>query len=301
MSIEPSHADQSNQDVRILPAPFWLRSRGRRIARFAILGCFLYIASLLLLLALEDRFLFPGATVTRPWREAPEYLQVRELTFDSTTGDRIQAWFSAPESWQPNRGAILVSHGNGSNLSLEPGRAYRWRERLGRAVLLYDYPGYGKSSGRPSEAGCYAAGEAALLCLIEAQGVSASEIILVGESMGGAIAVELAMRYRVRLLILEGAFTSFPDMAQVRVPIYPSRYLVQNRMDNETKIQFVRSPVLIAHGTADSVVPYSHGERLYLAANEPKLFFPLEGHGHGPPNTDEFFETVKTFLSKTAR
>jgi pimeloyl-ACP methyl ester carboxylesterase len=304
MSVKLSYRERSRQFVRVLLLRdwrVWQRSIGGRIARFAILGCFLYIAVLFVLLALEDRFLFPGATVARPWCEAPEYLRVRELTFCSSTGDDIRAWFSAPEGWQPNRGAILISHGNGSSLSREPGRAYRWRERLGRAVLLYDYPGYGKSSGRPSEAGCYAAGEAAMRWLFQAQGISANEIILVGESMGGAIAVELAKRYTTRLLILQGAFTSFPDMAQVRVPIYPSRHLVHNRMDNEAKIQHVQCPVLIAHGTADRVVPYSQGERLFLAAHEPKLFFPVEGHGHGPPNTDDWFETVKTFLCKTAR
>jgi fermentation-respiration switch protein FrsA (DUF1100 family) len=281
--------------------PFWQRSRGRRVARFAAVGCFLYFAMLLLLLALEDRFLFPGATVARPWCEPPDYFRVRELTLASATGHRIHAWFSAPEGWEPHRGAVLISHGNGSNLSRLTGRAYRWREPFGRAVLLYDYPGYGKSSGRPSEAGCYAAGEAALHWLVEGQGVPAGEVILVGESMGGAIAVELAVRHPVRLLVLHGAFTSFPDMAQVRFPFYPSRYFVHNRMDNEAKIGLAQCPVLITHGTADSVVPFRQGERLFAAAHEPKQFIRMEGHGHGPPNKEDFFETVRLFLSETAR
>ncbi len=238
----------------LLRAPFWQRSRGRRVARILVLGCYGYIAGLLVLLALEDRLLFPGAMFA-PWCEPAAYLQIREQTFDSAAGDRIHAWFSAPERWQPHRGAVLISHGNGNNLSSTSGRAYRWRQATGRAVLLYDYPGYGKSTGRPSEEGCYAAGEAALQWLIEGQGVPAIEIILVGESMGGAIAVELATRHNARLLVLHSAFTSFPDMAQFRFPCYPSRYLVQNRMDNEAKIHLAQCPVLITHGTADSVVP----------------------------------------------
>src|SRR5438128_2622877 len=275
MPTELSHPARSRQIVGTLllrGVPFWQRSRGRRVARLVVLACYLYIAALLVLLALEDRFLFPGATIARPWCEPPDYLRVRELTFDSATGDRIHAWFSAPEGWEPHRGAILFSHGNGSNLSRESGRAYRWREPLGRAVLLYDYPGYGKSSGRPSEGRCYAAGDAALQWLIEGQGVPVSEVILVGESMGGAIAVELATRHKVRLLVLHWAFTSFPDMAQVRLPCYPSRYLVHNRMDNEAKIRLAKCPVLITHGTADSVVPFRQGERLFAAAREPKRF-----------------------------
>jgi fermentation-respiration switch protein FrsA (DUF1100 family) len=304
MPTELSHYPRSRQIVATLllrRVPFWQRSRRRRLARLVVLACYIYVATLLVLLALQDRLLFPGATIARPWCEPPEYLGVRELTLDSAAGDRIRAWFSAPRGWTPDRGAVLISHGNGGNLSRESGRAYRWREPFGRAVVLYDYPGYGKSSGRPSEDGCYAAGEAAFGWLTKDQGVPANEIILVGESMGGAIAVELATRHRVRLLVLHGAFTSVPDMAQVRFPWYPSRYLVYNRMDNEAKIPLAKCPVLITHGTADSVVPFHQGERLFAAASEPKQFIRMEGHEHSPPNKEDFFETVKLFLSKTSR
>jgi len=281
--------------------PFWTRSRGRRVARWVVLAGYLYGTAFPVLLALEDRFLFPAATVARSWLEPPEYLHVRELDLESSAGDRIHAWFTAPEGWTPDRGAVLYSHGNGSNLSRVSGRAFRWREALGRAVLVYDYPGYGKSSGRPSEAGCYAAGDAALRWLADDQGVPAGEVVLVGESMGGAVAVELATRTAARLLILEGAFTSVPDMAQVRFPLWPARYVVHNRMDNESKIGHVRCPVLITHGTADDVVPFHQGERLFAAAAAPKLFVPLPGHGHPPPNNPAFFETVRQFLLETAR
>jgi fermentation-respiration switch protein FrsA (DUF1100 family) len=303
MPIDQLHPTRRKQIASVLllrGKSFWHRSRGRRFARIVVLGCFIYLAGLLVLLALEDRLLFPAATIARPWCEPPGYLQVRELNLTSAAGDRIHAWFTAPEGWEPHRGAVLMSHGNGSDLSRESGRAYRWREPLGRAVLLYDYPGYGKSSGRPSEAGCYAAGEAALAWLIEGLGIPAHEVILVGESLGGAIAVELATRHAVRLLVLHGAFTSCPDIAQARFPCYPARYLVHNRMNNEAKIRLVHCPVLITHGTADHTVPFSQGERLFAAANEPKQFVRMEGHGHGPPNQSDFFETVKQFLAKTA-
>lgn len=292
-------ARQMVSTLLLRSSPFWQRSRLHRITRFGVLTGYLYVAALVVLLALEDRFLFPAATVARSWCEPPEYLQVREITVVSASGDHIHAWFTAPQDWEPYHGAVLLSHGNGSNLSRLSGRAYRWRESLGRAVLLYDYPGYGKSSGRPSEQGCYAAGEAAVRWLAEVQGVPAREIVLVGESMGGAIAVELATRHRVRLLVLHGAFTSFPDMAQTRVPCYPCRYLVRNHMDNEAKIGLVQCPVLITHGTADSVVPFCQGERLFAAAHEPKQFIRMEGHGHGPPNKEDFFETAKVFLALT--
>jgi pimeloyl-ACP methyl ester carboxylesterase len=281
--------------------PFWQRSRGRRVARMVVLACYIYVATFLVVMTMEDRLLFPAATIARSWCEPPDYLRVREINFDSAAGDNIHAWFTAPEGWAPRQGAVLYSHGNGSNLSRLSGRTFRWRESLGRAVLIYDYPGYGKSSSRPSEAGCYAAGDAALQWLKDDQGVPVNEVVLIGESMGGAIAVELATRCTARLLILEGAFTSFPDMAQFRFPFYPSRYFVHSQMNNEEKIGRAQCPVLIAHGTADDVVPFEQGERLFAAAHAPKQFVRRDGHGHPPPNEKEFFETVRVFLSSTAR
>jgi fermentation-respiration switch protein FrsA (DUF1100 family) len=285
--------------VFVRRVPFWRQSRGHRIVRSIVLAGYVYVVAFAGLLLVEDRLLFPAATIARSWCEPPDYLRVREIDFRTSAGENVRAWFTAPDGWAPQQGAALYSHGNGSNLSRLSGRMYRWRESLDRAVLLYDYPGYGKSSGRSTEAGCYAAGDAALQWLQE-RGVPIGEIVLIGESMGGAVAVELATRSAARLLVLEGAFTSFPDMAQIRFPFFPSRYFVHNRMDNEAKIGRVRCPVLITHGTADDVVPFEQGERLFAAAPEPKRLVRLEGHGHPPPQQKEFFETVRQFLASTS-
>jgi pimeloyl-ACP methyl ester carboxylesterase len=299
-SPEQSRSGQIIKILLLISVPFWRRSRTHRIARFGVLVLYLYIGTFLVLLALEDRFLFPGATFGRPWCEPPDKLHFRELTLDSAHGECIHAWFSAPEGWMPQHGAILFSHGNGSNLSRISGRAFRWREPFGRAVLLYDYPGYGKSSGRPSEETCYAAGEAAFNWLVKEEHIPVSEVILVGESMGGAVAVELATKHTVRMLVLHGAFTSVPDMAQVRFPCYPSRYFVHNHMDNVAKIGLIHCPVLLTHGTADTVVPFCQGERLFAAAHEPKQLVRMEGSGHAPPDPAVLFETVRMFLTETA-
>src|SRR3954452_1404555 len=109
MASDPQYS-RARQLVGILlvrDSPFWRGSRARRIARFVLLVCYLYIGALLVLLVLEDRFLFPGATVARSWLEPPDYLGIREVTFDSADGDRIYAWFSAPEGWEPRHGAVL--------------------------------------------------------------------------------------------------------------------------------------------------------------------------------------------------
>jgi fermentation-respiration switch protein FrsA (DUF1100 family) len=271
------------------------------VLRYVVLACGIYAAIVAGMLVGENTLLFSGASTARAWNEPPTSLHVSEVTLSSDDGAAIHGWFTAPEGWQPSQGAVLISHGNGNNLSSMGECLARWRDRLGRAVLVYDYPGYGKSTGRPSEAGCYASGEAARQWLIENQHVPAGEIILVGESLGGAIAVELASRHSARLLVLHSAFTSFPDVAQARVPWVPARYLVRNQMKNYDKIGRLHCPVVITHGTADKTVPFAHGERLFAEANEPKKFVRMEGDGHHPPTNAEFFDTVRQFPAATSR
>jgi uncharacterized protein len=285
--------------VLLRDVPFWQRSRLRRYGRRLLLPTYIYLAWLLALLALEDRMLYAGATFGRPWLPAPEYLSVREVTLTSAAGDSIHCWFTAPDGWTPDRGAVLYSHGAGGNLSRICGRMYRWHKYTGRAVLLYDYPGYGRSSGRPSETGCYEAGDAAFSWLVEEMKVRPREVMLVGDSLGCAIATELATRHDARMLVLQGGFTSFPDMAQTRFPMFPGRWLVHNQMNNEAKVGRVRCPVLVTHGTADSVVPFRQGERVFVAAREPKRFWRVEGGKHAPPSGDDFFAAVKEFLRET--
>src|SRR5262249_43741555 len=155
---------------------------------------------------------------------------------------------------------------NGNNLSGRGGNILRWKNALHRAVLIYDYPGYGRSTGKPTEAGCYAAADAAYDFLVEQQKVPPTEMILLGSSLGGAMAHDLAVRRDNRMLILINAFTSFPDMAQKTFPWLPARWLVRNRLDNLTKIKSCSSPIFITHGTADDLIPFSQGERLFAAA-----------------------------------
>jgi fermentation-respiration switch protein FrsA (DUF1100 family) len=281
--------------------PFWGRSRWRRAARVGAFACYAYVGVLLVLLALENRMLFPLSTAAQEWYAPPPELNMRDVALTSADGTALHAWWTAPTGWKPQRGAILFSHGNGGNLSIRSFVAGRWRSELGRAVLLYDYPGYGKSSGRPTEAGCYAAGESAYRWLVEEQKVPEGEVIHVGESLGGAIGTELATRHPCRALVLLSTFTSFPDMAQKTVPWLPARWLVRNRLDNLAKIGGVGCPVLIAHGTADPVIPFRQGERLYAAAREPKRFFPIRGLGHQVPDSPEFYEAVRELLGEGRR
>ena len=278
--------------------PFWTKSAPRRLLRLGAVVAYTYLGVLLVLLALENTFLFPAAS-RHDWYNAPPQLGVRDVEFPSADGNTLHAWWTEPPGWAPPRGAVLYSHGNGGNLSGRGTTVTRWRGELDRAVLIYDYPGYGKSTGKPTEAGCYAACEAAYRHLVEERGVPANEVILLGSSLGGAMSIELATHYECRALVLCSPFTSFPDMAQKTFPWLPARWLVRNKLDNLAKIDRVNCPVFITHGTADALVPYWMGERLYEKAREPKRFLRLPDHPHAHPHQAEFYDAVRAFLDAT--
>jgi fermentation-respiration switch protein FrsA (DUF1100 family) len=219
-----------------------------------------------------------------------------ELT--SADGTRLHAWWAVPQGWEPAQGAVLFCHGNGGNLSHRGWALRPWLTDMRQAVLLFDYPGFGKSGGRASEAGCYAAADAAYDYLVEGQKVPARRILVCGGSLGGGIATDLAVRRPHRALVLVSTFTSFPDMAQKVYPWLPGRYLVHNRFDNLTKMAACRGPVFIAHDTADGLVPFVQGQRLFDAAHEPKRFFVMSHFGHLDSPSPEAFPALRNFLAE---
>ncbi len=280
---------------------FWTSSRQRRWARLATLALYLYVLHLGLLLWFEYRLAFPGWTFNKHWAGPPAGVVVEELALDTSDGNTVQAWWLPPPGWTPAQGALIYAHGNGENLSNCGGHLRRWRDELKTGVIGFDYPGFANSTGTPNEASCYAAAQATFDWLVEEKEVAARDIIVVGQSMGGAMATELAARQECRMLITAATYTSFPDMAQQRFFWIPGRYLVRLQFDNLGKVAKMRTPVFITHGTADHVVPFSHGERLYEGAHEPKRFYAMPGHPHAHPHTPEFYEAVRAFLAETRR
>src|SRR5205823_2172345 len=133
----------------------------RSLRRAGLLAAGVYLAVLGLLLCLEDRLLYRPAPVARIWRAPLPELGIEEVALTASDGTSISAWFLAPPGWRPEAGAVLLSHGTNGNVSTWQRLAGRWQKEMQRAVLVYDYPGYGKSGGRPSEPGCYAAAECA--------------------------------------------------------------------------------------------------------------------------------------------
>jgi fermentation-respiration switch protein FrsA (DUF1100 family) len=253
---------------------------------------------LFVLLGLENRFVFAPTRAIQDWQPPPADLHIQDVELTSSDSTRIHAWWMTPHDWQQADGALLYSHGNAGNLSHRGDGLRRWRDQMHLAVLIFDYPGYGRSSGRPTEAGCYAAADAAYDFLTDTAKVPGDRIMLYGGSLGGAVATDLATRRPHRALVLVSVFSSLADMARLVVPWLAAGWFIRRRFNNLAKLPACHQPVFIAHGTADRVVPFSQGERLFAVANEPKMFFPMAGydHNHTPPLA--FYEALRQFLAR---
>jgi fermentation-respiration switch protein FrsA (DUF1100 family) len=246
---------------------------------------------------LERRMVFQPASVAKAWFP-PENPLTRDVWFPTPNGRKLHGWWLPPA--RPDAGAILLAHGNGGNISHRSRIAAKLQSTLGTGVLLFDYPGYGRSAGKPSEAGCYAAGETAYRWLIDEAEIPAHRIVLFGESLGGGTAVELATRVEHRALVLLFTFTSLPAAAKFHFPRLPVNFLMRFKFDNLKKIPRCRRPVFIAHGTADEIVPFAHGEALFAAANEPKAFFRMDGFTHNILLDEPFYAALGQFLATHA-
>jgi fermentation-respiration switch protein FrsA (DUF1100 family) len=254
-----------------------------------------YVGVVIVLMLLENKLLFFPIRASDEWWEPPN-LRVQDVEVQSADGSRIHAWWCPPESWKPAQGATLHCHGNAGNISHRGGSIASWQQALNQAVLIFDYPGYGRSTGKPSETGCYAAADAAYDWLRQVAKVPPEGILLYGVSLGGGVAVEMASRRPHRALVLVNTFTSIPDMAQKQYPWLPARWLVRNRFDNLAKIGQCPRPIFIAHGTLDGLIPLAQGERLFAAAPEPKRFLAMEGCDHDHTGSPEFYTLLRRFL-----
>lgn len=199
-----------------------------------------------------------------------------EVALTAADATRLHAWFfpAKPASKREHL-AFLVCHGNGGNISHRLGFYRAWLE-LGVNVFTFDYRGYGRSEGAPGEEGTYLDGQAATQWL-RARGFAPENIILLGKSLGGGVASELALRESVGGLILQSTFTSIADIGADLFPWLPVRRLHRIRYDTLGKLPRIPVPVLVAHGRADDLVRFHHAEKNFAAANEPKAFLEIAG------------------------
>lgn len=242
---------------------------------------------------LEDFFVFfPDSSFDL----TPEafHLTYRDVFFNTGDGKRLHGWFFHQDVDSP---VILFCHGNAGNISH---RLHNIRLLLekGLQVFIFDYRGYGRSSGRPSEKGIYMDGLAAYDHLVEREHFPPDRIILFGRSLGAAVAIELALKKDVKGIIIESGFTSSKGMAKTMFLFNLFSYFLPANYNNLKKIAHVRVPKLIIHGDADHIVPFSMGEKLFAASKDPKYFYPLRGAGHNDSyivGGKEYFRRIATF------
>jgi hypothetical protein len=201
------------------------------------------------------------------------------LTLTTTDGERLDAWFvPAPQSTT----VALIFHGNAGNLTHRLPTIAMFH-RLGYGVLIFDYRGYGRSTGRPSEPGLQRDAMAAWEYLTRERGIAPGRIVLFGESLGGGVAAWLAAQVdgagRPGSLVLASSFTSAPELAADVYPWLPTRGLVRLRYDTRAALANISCPVFVAHSPDDDIIPFHHGQRLYDAAAEPRAFLKMAG-GH---------------------
>lgn len=217
-----------------------------------------------------------------------------EVTIPTADGVRLNAWFvrGSPAS----KSIMIFCHGNGGNI----GHRVLWLKAfhdLGLNVLLFDYRGYGKSTGRPSEQGVYQDAVAVYDYLMHRPDVDRHHITAYGESLGGAVAIDLATKRSLGGLVVDSSFSSARDMAKLLYPGLPTWFMTC-RFDSVTKVRHLEIPKLFIHNYDDSIIPFVIGRRLYDAAAEPKMFVPMRG-GHGEGlihDAQKFNRTLKVFV-----
>lgn len=202
-------------------------------------------------------------------------LPYEDSHLQTTDGISLYGWYIPALQ---SRGTVLFLHGNAGNISHRLDYVQMFH-RLGYSTLIFDYRGYGNSSGAPTEQGTYQDAEAAWNYLTGQMKIPPCRIVVFGESLGGAVAAWLAARQKPAALVIASGFTSVPDLGQQLYPYLPVRWLVRIRYDTRANLRNVAAPVLIAHSLEDEIVPFGHGRALFAAANPPKRFLELAG-GH---------------------
>jgi fermentation-respiration switch protein FrsA (DUF1100 family) len=223
----------------------------------------------------------------------PKGLTFEDVWFMSADGAKLHGWYCP----HPNpRAVVLVAHGNAGNITYFADTMRMLQSQLGVTAMIFDYRGYGRSVGIPTEQGVLADARAARTWLSRRTGVAPRDIVLLGRSLGGGVMVDLAAQDGARALILESTFTSLPDVAATKVPRIPVHSIMRNRYESVSKIGRYCGPLLQSHGDADPLIPIEQARRLFVAANEPKWFVTIPGAKHNWVPTQAYVAELDRFL-----
>jgi fermentation-respiration switch protein FrsA (DUF1100 family) len=229
-------------------------------------------------------------------------LPYEDVYLTTADGVKINGWFlPAPRALPSSPFTLLFLHGNAGNISHRFEKFAVFRD-LGADVFIIDYRGYGRSDGQPNEEGTYLDAQAAYEYLTKTLNRDPRTIVLYGESLGAAVAVDLATKVPVAGVITEEAFTSSADVGQSMFPFLPVRLLVRNKYDTLSKIGRINAPLLILHSRDDEYFSMRHPERLLAAARDPKRLVELRG-GHNDAflvSADTYRSALRDFLGRLA-
>lgn len=206
-------------------------------------------------------------------------LEFEEVFFKTKDNLELHGWFLPRQSAQYS---LLFCHGNAGNISHRIEKL-RFFHDLGLNIFIFDYRGYGKSKGRPSEKGLYRDTKAAYVYLLS-RNIKPEQIIGYGESLGGAVIIDLASHNKLYALIIDSTMSNAKDMAKIIYPFLP-HWIISTKLDSLSKVKTIKIPKLFIHSINDEIVPYKLGKKLFAAASEPKEFLEIRG-GHN----SNFFE-----------
>jgi fermentation-respiration switch protein FrsA (DUF1100 family) len=265
-----------------------------------ILALLLFYA--VFLVACEDRIIYhPYKYPEGIWNPSSFNVKVEDVFFQAKDGTKLHGWYIPSANAQAT---LLWFHGNAGNLTHRLENIQQLQP-LNLNIFIFDYRGYGKSEGKPSEAGLYQDSQAAYDFLIQEKNVVPREsLFLFGRSLGGICAVEVASHNEAAGLILESVFTSAKDMAGKVFPVLPIGWALRSKFSAIEKVPDLKLPKLFLHGTKDEIVPYKLGRKLYSAAAEPKEFYDIEGAGHNDTygvGGREYFSALNRFITDTMK
>ncbi len=224
-------------------------------------------------------------------------LAFEDVELVAADGVRLHGWWVPAEG--ASRGALVFCHGNAGNISDRIGSIGAFHG-LGLDVLIFDYRGYGRSAGSPTEEGTYLDAQAAWDYLVEEKSVPPERIVVFGRSLGGAVAAHLAKERGPRALILEATFASIPDVGAAHYPWLPVRLLASFDYATAEYVKEIKCPVLVIHSPEDATVPYALGKQVFEAAPEPKEFLKIRGsHNNGwAESGEDYLGGLDAFISK---
>jgi pimeloyl-ACP methyl ester carboxylesterase len=237
--------------------------------------------------------MFPRSQIKAPSGMVKDISGLEKIWLGTSHG-KVEAWFLPPD---PEYGmspapAIIFAHGNAELIDFWP-EEFKKFSALGIGVLLVEYPGYGRSEGRPSQRNITEAFVASYDTLIARKDVDPSRIVLFGRSLGGGVVCALAAERPSAALILLSAFTSVRSCA---AKFFVPGFLVLDRFDNLAVVGSYPGPVLVVHGRHDSLIPYEHGVALHGAAQRGEMLTYDCGHNDCPPSWDTFWRDLELFL-----